>query len=304
MKIFIKAALLIAFFSQLSSHQAQSQSPSLTLWTIMPEPSGDLTLAQIQKLESKITQIVNNSNEAAIGQTNDLVIYPVITIEESGVVEGGMQNLNITTLELSLFVKQLSTNVVFNTFSKKIKGSGSNKSQAISNAFSQIKVADESYKQFIAATKNKVLNYYAEKCGSMIQQAGTLASKNDYEQSLSILQSIPDAAGNCYQEAQKKSLEVYKKYQTLLCAKNITRAKSAIATNNYEEAQGALAQIDPSSSCYPEVKQLIAQISSKVEKRENQEIELEKQRVNAIKEIAKAYYANRVTVVRYNVLVR
>jgi hypothetical protein len=187
--------------------------------------------------------------------------------------------------------------------SKKIKGSGNNKIQAITNAFNQIKITDEVYKQFILTSKTKILKYYADNCKSIILTANNLSAKHDYEQSLSLLQSIPIASTNCYNEAQIKSFEVYKKYQSILCSKNITTAKAAIATNNYENALQALEVIDPSSSCYPEVQKLIAQISSKVEKKEKQELDLEKQRINAIKEIGKAYYSNSIRIVKYNMIV-
>jgi hypothetical protein len=301
--------------------KAQSPAATLTLGIVLPEPSDELSQDQVQKLESKIIQIINNSNEVTVGYTNDIVVYPIISVNETGVVEGGLQNITVTTLDFALFVKQISTNLVYNSFSKKIKGSGNNKAQAISNAFSQINTNDAAYKQFIIASKEKILKYYAENCQAIIRNADNLSAKQQYEQSISLLQSIPNASA-CYNDAQKKSLEVYKKYQTILCSQNITKAKAAIAINNYKEAMAALGVIDPASSCYPEVKNLIAQVSSKIERKEQRAADLEEQRINATREkqqlaadletqrinaareIAKAYYANSVRVVKYNVFIR
>jgi hypothetical protein len=304
MKLLIKACLLTAICFNMLVSKAQSPNTTLTLGVVVPEPSDEFNPEQIQKLSSKITQIINNSNEVTVGYTNDIVVYPVISVNETGVVEGGLQNITVTTIDFSLFVKQVSTNLVYNTFSKKIKGSGNNKAQAISNAFSQIKATDEAYKQFILASKTKILQYYADNCKAIIQKADNLSAKQDYEQSISLLQSIPIASTGCYNEAQKRSLAVYNKYQSVLCSKNITKAKAAIAINNYEDALAALEMIDPASSCNAEVKKLIAQISSKIERKEQQALDLEKQRINAVKEIAKAYYSNTVRVVKYNVIVR
>lgn len=303
MKLFIRVELLILFCFFVLSNKAQSQNTSLTLSIVMPEPSNEISQEQIGKLTSKIAQIINNSNEVVVGYTNDIVIYPIISIDETNVVEGGLQNITVTTIEFSLFVKQVSTNLVYNSFSKKIKGSGNNKSQAITNAFNQINPSDESYKQFILASKSKILKYYANNCKTIIQYADNLSAKQDYEPSISILQSIPLASNTCYDEAQKRSIEVYKKYQSVLCSKNIIKSKAAIAINDYDGAIEALNVIDPSSNCYPDVQKLIAQISSKVSKKEQQEFDLEKKRINAIKEIGKAYYSNTIRVVRYNVLV-
>ncbi|MFZ6024136.1 MAG: hypothetical protein ACOYVG_06730 [Bacteroidota bacterium] len=303
MKIFTKIGLLLVFYFYISESKAQSQNVTFTLGIVMPEPSNEFTQEQIQKLTSKITQIINNSNEVTVGYTNDIVVYPIVSVNETSVVEGGIQNITVTTIDFSLFVKQISTNLVYNSFSKKIKGSGNNKSQSITNAISQIKASEEAYKQFILISKSKILNYYNENCQTIIQSSDNLLAKQDYEQSISLLQSIPIASTNCYSQAQKKSLEIYKKYQSLLCSKNITKAKAAIATNNYNNALEALEVIDPASTCYPDVQKLIAQISSKVDRKERQELDLEKRRINAIKEIGKAYYSNLIRLIKYNILV-
>lgn len=303
MKIFAKIGFLIVFCYNVYESKAQTENVTFTLGIVMPEPSNDFSPEQIQKLASKITQIINNSNEVTVGYTNDIVVYPIISVDETSVVEGGMQNITVTTIEFSLFVKQISTNLVYNSFSKKIKGSGNNKSQSITNAFSQIKASEETYKQFILISKSKILNYYNENCKTIIQTSNNLLAKQDYEQSISLLQSIPIASTNCYNEAQKKSLEVYKKYQSILCSRNLTKAKAAIATNNYDNALEALEIIDPASTCYPEVQKLITQISSKVDRKEKQELDLEKQRINAIKEIGKAYYSNSIRLIKCNILI-
>ena len=302
MKIFIKTGLLVLFCLCINTINAQSQNTTLTLGVVMPEVSNELSQEQIGKLTSKITQIINNSNEVTVGYTNDIVVYPIISIDETNVVEGGLQNITVTTIEFSLFIKQVSTNLIYNSISKKIKGSGNNKSQAITNAFSQIKPSEEFYRQFIVTSKSKILKYYTDNCKTIIKAADNLSAKQEYEQSISLLQSIPIASTDCYDEAQKKSVEVYKKYQSVLCSKNITKAKAAIAINDYETALEAVNVIDPTSTCYSEVQKLISQISSKVNKKEEQELDLEKRRINAIKEIGKAYYSNTIRVVRYNVL--
>src|SRR5688500_11370283 len=138
MKLIIRTGLLIACCFGMQVSKAQAPNATLTLGVVVPEPSEEFNQEHIQKLSSKVTQILNNSNEVTVGYTNDIVVYPVISINETGVVEGGLQNITVTSVDFSLFVKQISTNLVYNTFSKKLKGSGNNKAQAISNAFSQI----------------------------------------------------------------------------------------------------------------------------------------------------------------------
>ena len=283
---------------------AQSPSTALTLGIILPDPTNDIAADQVQKLEAKIVNIINGSNLATVGYDNDIVVYPVISVEDVSVVEGGMQNLAVATINLSLFAKQISTKIVFNSVSKRIKGSGNNRTQAIANAISQVKTNDNIYIDFIATAKNKILQYYNDNCQSIIHTADNLSAMEKYEQAISLLQTIPTSP--CYDQAQKKSLECYKKYQVTLCSKNILKAKGAIAVNDYKTALESLDEIDPTSGCYAEANKLIAQISGKVEnyRKRKEELSLEQQRISAMKEVAKAYYASTVRAVNYNFIVR
>lgn len=301
MKKYKKLKSLLFFLLIASSIKAQNTD--FTIGIIMPDASMNINQAQIQKVETKIAQIINNSNEAIVGYNNDFVVYPILSVEDISVVEGGMQNLTVATINFSLIVKQISSNLVYNSISKKLKGSGNNNALAISNAFSQIKSNDEIYSQFIKTAITKVLKYYTDNCKLLVQNADNAASRNEYEQALGILQSIPSSSATCYNEAQKKSIDIYKKYQKIICAKNINKAKAEIAVKNFSAALDALEVIDPTSSCGVEVKKLIAQISSKVDKKYIEELDLEKLRINAIKEIGKAYYSNRVSLVSYKVIV-
>lgn len=285
--------LFILAFACTSTFISSAQFPTFTLGVLMPDASeltGDLNEAHMQKLESKIIEMVNNSNEVIFGFGNDFVICPKVSVGESGRVEGGMQNIYVTTLELSLSVRQISSNIVYNAFTKKIKGSGNNKETSVSNAISSINPSDNAYTQFIVNSKTKVIAYYKENCNKIMQTAANCEAKKDYEQAISLYQSIPLQAP-CYGEASKKAITVYTKYQNVLCGRYITLAKSEIALKNYPEALVALNIVDPTSSCGPEVKKLIAQISGKTDKAEQREYNLEVMRINAVKEIGKAYFA-------------
>jgi hypothetical protein len=74
-----------------------------------------------------------------------------------------------------------------------------------------------------------------------------------------------------------------------------------LAGNNYNSALNILSQVDPSTNCNKEAQALIQKIEPKVDAAEREAlkiqmkiysdaVELEKQRINAAKDIAVAYY--------------
>lgn len=281
-----------------------SQTNNFTIGLLLPEPNSKINETGISKLETKLTNFLNKSDVFSYGYSNDFVLYPIIDIAESGLVQGGLENLAVTKVEISFFIKQLSTGKTYGSVTKTFKGSGKNESQALANSFSQINPTDKILHDFLSESKNNIEKYYAENCSKIIQNADIIAKTGDYEQSISLLQSIPDTENNCFENAQKISITYYKLYQKKLCSSYITKAKSEIALNNFENATYYLNFIDSESGCYKEAENLINQISSKITKKENQVIDLETKRINAVKEIGKAYYSNLAKTANYTVIIK
>jgi acetyl-CoA carboxylase carboxyltransferase component len=95
----------------------------------------------------------------------------------------------------------------------------------------------------------------------------------------------------------------------------LQQAKAKSAAMDYDGSLEILAKIDPSSNCYKEQQALMKSVENKVSaevkkqwdfqmKQYNDAVSLEQHRVNAIKEIAVAYYNSQPTAINYNVLVR
>ena len=312
----MKKFIIIAMLSTISSTIAQSSSDigKIALSVIMPENVDGLDVSQLSKMETKITQIVSSTGLAASGYNNNFVIYPKFAIYDSSVVEGGMQNITVVTCELSLFIKQVDNNIIFATISKSLKGSGNNKNTAITNAISKIPTNDQQFKLFVVTGKDKIIAYYESKCQDIITKSESLVKMQDYEQALGLLMTVPEEV-SCYSKVQEKSIEAYKTYQNQKCKVQIQEAKTQLASNNYNYALQILSQIDPSTSCFKESQTLVTNLATKVDAEEkkqwdlemkvyNDDVALEKQRINAIKDVAVAYYKSKPTTISYTYLIR
>jgi hypothetical protein len=295
--------------------QSTDDIGKIALSVIMPDNVDGLDASQLSKLETKITQIVSTSGLAASGYNNNFVIYPKFAINESNVVEGGMQNITVITADLSLFIKQVDNNVIFSTISKSLKGSGSSKQLAITNAISKITTSDSDYKIFIETGKNKIIQYYTDKCQDIIKKAEYYNKMQQYEQAFGLLMTVPEEISSCYSLVQDKVIEIYKNYQTQKCTEQIQQAKTSIATNDYHTALNILEDVDPSASCFNESQSLEKSIETKIAAEEKKQwdfkmkqhddaVSLEKQRIDAVKDIAVSYYKSQPTTVNYNYIVR
>ena len=298
--------ITICVVSQIVKAQSTSEIGKISLSVVMPENVDGLDVSQLSKLETKIIQIVTNSGIGASGNNNSFVIYPKFAIYENNVVEGGMQNIIVVKSELSLFIKQVENNVLFSSISKLISGSGSSKLAAMTNAISKIDINDTDFKTFVETGKGKIIKYYESKCSDIITKSESLVKKQDFEQALGLLMSVPEEVA-CYNKVQDKSIEVYKAYQNQKCNTLIHDVNISVTNNDYSKALETLNLIDPSSACFKDAQAIMKKIEGKIDaeqKRQlalqmkvyNDQVALEKLRINAVKDIAVAYYKNRPSV--------
>jgi hypothetical protein len=306
--------IFVLFFSLLSRAQSSDEIGKISLSVVIPEYIENLNDSQISKLDTKISQIVTASGLSDSGYNNNFIIYPKFAVIETNVVEGGMQNITVVNAELSLFIKQVDTNILFSTISKTIKGSGSSKELAIANAISKIVTNDIEYRTFIEKSKSKIVQYYETKCSDIIKKSDALVKTQQFEESLGLLMSVPDAV-NCHNQVQVKAIEAYKGFQKKNCAKQIQLARNTLATNDYSGTLNILSEIDPASPCFKESQAIAKSAETKVNAEEkkqwdfemkqyNDTISLEKQRVNAIKDIAVSYYKSQTSDINYTLIIK
>ncbi|MDO8317249.1 MAG: hypothetical protein Q7T12_06985 [Flavobacterium sp.] len=306
--------IFVLFFSLLSRAQSSDEIGKISLSVVIPEYIENLNDSQISKLDTKISQIITASGLSDLGYNNNFIIYPKFAVNETSVVEGGMQNITVVNAELSLFIKQVDANILFSTISKTIKGSGSSKELAIANAISKIVTNDPEYKTFIDKSKSKIIQYYETKCFDIIKKSDALVKTQQFEEALGLLMSVPDEV-SCHNQVQVKAIEAYKGFQKKNCTKQMQLARNTLATNDYSGTLNILSEIDPASPCFKESQALAKSAETKVNAEEkkqwdfemkqyNDTISLEKQRVNAIKDIAVSYYKSQTSHLNYTLIVK
>ena len=306
--------ILSLLFTLVSKAQSNSDIGKISLAVVMPESIENLDDSQLSKLDTKISQIVTVSGLSDSGYNNNFVIYPKLSINETNVVEGGMQNITIVTVELSLFVKQVDNNILFSTISKTIKGSGSSKELAITNAITKIATDDSEFKTFIEKSERKIIQYYETKCSDIIKKSDGYVKTQQFEEAIGLLMSVPDAV-SCHNQVQAKAIDAYKGLQNKNCTKQMQLARNTLALKDFVGTLNILSEIDPASPCFKESQNMAKSIETKVNAEEkklwdfqmkqyNDAVTLEKQRINAIKDIAVSYYKSQTYDVNYTLIVK
>jgi hypothetical protein len=275
----------------------------------MPTEIEGFTQNSLDKLKDKIIQSASLFGICGEGLHSDFVIYPVITFNDAG-SSSGMKELNVLSLDLSIYVKNINDKKIFSTYTTRLTGTGQTSSTALSNCINEFKVNDQKINEFYANASKKIAEYYASNCNSIISKAEMLGKMEKYDEAFALLMSIPKEISPCYEQIIAKSISIYKSYVNKNCNEILIRAEAQIAEKHYSSALSLLSSIDPTSDCFDDSRKAIKQIETLItleEKRKWEdlnkkyanEIELEKLRINSITEIAKAYYQSKPTTLNY-----
>lgn len=308
-------SVIICFLTVVGLAQSKNDIGKITLSIVMPTEIENVSKSNLGKLQNKIIQIITSNGISSEGLSNSFIVYPKFEINESNVVEGGLQKITVVNTTLILITKQIENNLVFSSTSSSLKGSGSNMETAIANAISKININNTEYKAFLESSKAKILNYYESNCKNILAKSDMYSKNLEYEKALSLLMGVPSEITSCSELVQAKSIEIYKLYNAKQCNILIMNSKSKLAENDIPAVLDLLKDIDPSSSCYNEANKIANSVLEKAAEQEKKEweqqmqiysdaVKLEQSRIDAIKDIAVAYCKSQPQTIKYNYIIK
>lgn len=309
----MKKILCIFMFSLIFSSGYSQTNSDINIGIIVPQEQEIINSDALKLLDTKLKAIANH-NGVSSNIWGTFIMYPIVNIISENVVEGGLKNIHIVEIEISLFVRQINNNAEFGNCNVLLNGSGDNLSNAIKNAFTKIDVKSMTYQQFLTDSKTKICKYYITNKSNIIKRANTLANLKRYDEAISLLMIYPETLDG-YDDIKQASIDIYLKWQSCVCKQMIVKAESAIAIQDYTTALELLAMIDSESVCGGEALRLVKEINAQLRNKEEKHIEyinkivgmeyeLEQRRITAIKEIATNYAKHNQPQITYNQIIR
>lgn len=278
------------------------------------------------QLEIKLKQIASNYGMAGSAANPRFIITANISITTKDIIPGPPQQI-AQNMDITLFIGDAIENKIFSNIVISSSGVGTNENKAFIDAIKQINTKNKKIETFLEEAKTKIIAYYSTQCDFINQKAVALKHQEKYSEAMYSLAQIPEVCQECYFKALNEMAIIY---DLKINADGKTRLSEAnaiwSANPNNEGAQQAInliMQINPQAKCYSEATSLLKTINEKViadekerlrkqeeyDKRQQKidaenaktEAELEKQRINAYREVAVEYAKNQPQVVYRNV---
>jgi len=306
-RLLIVTILLSHFgFAQNTASKADDMG-RLSLSTMLSNKySSDMSDAAKNMLGNKLSQIATQ-NGLGGNSVDPRFIISANVIQLNKEITATAPPMVAMNLEVTLYIADYQTKTKFTSTSVSVKGVGTNDTKAYIEALKQLNPQNAAIKQFVDVGKTKIIEYYNSQCDFLLKDAQSLASQNKYELAIYKLTLIPDVCKSCYDKAMDAVAPVYKKFMERNCVRLLAEAKASFAASpdfvGADNARVSLAQIDPEADCFKQAQVFTDSVKAKVLRDQKRDwdfamksfdsgVELEKQKIQAYKEVGVAYGNN------------
>lgn len=279
-----------------------SQNCDIALQTIVTPSSDGSYYPQVDSyLTNKLHGLTTNSGGASSLENSQFAIASTYSILDKQIVSGAPTKI-VYNLSVSLYIVDLKESKIFSSFNTELKGVGDNETKALINCFKGLNLGNSRIKDFISDGKNKIVAYYDNNYQKLIAKAKSDASMKNFDAAIYTLMSIPECCVG-YETALEVLPAIYLQFVDQHCNENLAQARAAwYASPNSDGASVAglyLSEIYPDAACYGDAQLLFQEIKKQMGeewkfmmKQYNDAIELERQRLDMMRDIAIAYANN------------
>lgn len=218
-------------------------------------------------LKNKLQNLIISANYISNSTIERFVLAVRIDVVQKDVTPTAPIKV-VNKLNITLYVGDVLENKLFASMQHQTVGIGNNETQSFINALNKLDGKKESIIKMLSEAQTKILDYYTLHCDDMVTHARQLAAREQFDEALAILTSVPNINSECFALCQQQATDVYNKKINAEAAVLLNSAKSAWLAHpdkkGAEEVAKVLEKINPSTKSYNEANNLRNEIASKL----------------------------------------
>ena len=302
--ILVIACLMASITFAQEQTQTMDDAARIALSAYM-DPSSSIPNNAKKTLKDRMQKIITKNGMGSAKNTRFIMTANVreLNLEKSETAPV----IYIYDLEVNLYIGDGIDGTLFSSCSLEVKAAGDSKDKAYMAALKKIKASDPQYQTFINEGKKKIVDYYTAKCDFIITKAQAKAKNQDFDAAIAELMQVPDVCKECYDKCMAAAQPIYQEKINQEGAKLLAEARGVWSAGQdvaaAEAAAAILAQVNPQSSAFAGAESLNAEMAKRVKeldqrewdfmlKQQQDEVDLEKASIKAIRDIGVAYGEN------------
>lgn len=302
--ILVIACLMASMTFSQDQAQTMDDAARIALSAYM-DPSSSIPNNAKKTLKDRMQKIITKNGMGSAKNTRFIMTANVreLNLEKSETAPV----IYIYNLEVNLYIGDGIDGTLFSSCSLEVNAAGDSKEKAYMAALKKIKATDPQYQAFIDEGKKKIVDYYIAKCDFIITQAQTKAKNQDFDAAIAELMQVPDVCKECHDKCMAAAQPIYQEKINQEGARLLAEARGVWSAGQdvaaAEAAAAILAQVNPQSSAFAGAESLNADMAKRVKeldkrewdfmlKQQQDEVDLEKASIKAIRDIGVAYGEN------------
>ncbi len=302
-------AISVNAVAQVQPVDGPAEQPATALVAISPYVTAEIAgvpEVSVKSLNHKLTQMVTQNG---FGSTSGAFILTCQVLPLTKEAIPTMPVKYSLELEVSFYLVNTLEKVIVAEYPVTVKAIANSENGAYNQALKLVNPRSPKLRAFMDRCREKITEYYALKLPALVAKAEALAHQDKYEESLAILGSIPESVPE-YIKVQTLSTEIHTKMLDRDAVIQINKARAAIAQKDFDAALKHVNAVHPASTLSSKAYAMIDEISSKMEEEErlakeeelrlaqeqkaqaekvwNDNVELEKLKIEAAKKTAVA----------------
>lgn len=296
--------LMILFIATIGCMNLVAQKQAdIMLMAALQTKDNEISGAAKGLLLNKIRDEINREGYSGVAGSRFIVMAnpQIIDKQQNG-------QLLMYTYEIQFTVTDLVADKTYSSFTARAGGAGRNGSQASMDAFRRLNLKKTEMSKNIAESVRQIVEYYNANCKSILARTNIYLEAKQYEAAMANLAFIPDMHNlSCSREYNDMLLKAYTQYSAHKCEMALTEARKEWALNPTINGAGKISEIlsgiQLNAACREEFNALTSQIGKKLEQDQfdekefirkiyESEVAIERDLIQASREIAVEYYRN------------
>ncbi|MDE6526490.1 MAG: hypothetical protein K2L75_04470, partial [Muribaculaceae bacterium] len=192
---------LIAAAAALLLH-AQSTGDNIR-FSLLGLAGEEVPAATATALDTKLRQALNRTGALLDGPDGIFAVRPTLSLATDDGTEGMVMDLSRVKGDLVLEAFNTDDGNVFHSVTVPVSATVTgSRDQALKKLATSIKATDPVFVRFVRKSREKITDYYAENCATILQRAQTLADTGKGAQALALLEAVAPEL-ECYELARQ-----------------------------------------------------------------------------------------------------
>lgn len=276
-----------------------AQDCDLPISVVLWQQTEELPQAVESVLENQLSRIATASGLDTGVSLGQFILTARIDVLDKSIHQGPPIQV-VNNLGVTFYIADANTKTKFASEYIEVNGVGNNETKSLINAVRSLNAGNSKIKALLNNGKKKIMDYFDNNYKNILSEAERKASMQMYAEALSLAVSIPQCSKGGA-EATTIAMNIYTKhldkYNQMLLNKAQAIWNAGQSDTEASEAGELLALIDPDAACYDDAMKLSKEIKSQVRKdldfemreKYSDSVKLEKQRIDAIREIGVAF---------------